>query len=415
MSKINLTPNASGTGVFTIASPNSNTDRTLNLPDEAGEFVLSASGVISNFTSTGIDDNATSTAITIDASQNIGIGTTSPAGILNVDTAIAGDSGASSATRTLFLGQTSGSQATSGKLLIQGIINPSIYRVNIDSSRGSGAAAPLSFSTANGATETMRIDASGNVTIGSTDAGNAGTLNLSVGLAGTTAGGIQLWSPTNGSHFVQFGDSTGGDGPYRGVVGYNHTNDALIMYTAGTESARIDSSGNLLVGTTSADVITNKAEGVRLENVGNANLYSGTLTTLNLGRANAGVMMQFWINGANASGGISTTQGGTPTFFASSDERLKDNITDHESELANVMALRPTRWDWKKTEQGSGEGFIAQELEQTAWSDLVSEGDDGFKIVAGLGTVETRLIKAIQEQQAMIEDLESRLSAVEAN
>jgi hypothetical protein len=261
----------------------------------------------------------------------------------------------------------------------------------------------------------MRIDASGNVTIGSTDAGNAGALNLSVGLAGTTAGGIQLWSPTNGSHFVQFGDGTGGDGPYRGLVGYNHTADALLMYTAGTESARIDSSGNLLVGTTSADVITNKAEGVRLENVGNANLYSGTLTTLNLGRANAGVMMQFWINGANASGGISTTQGGTPTFFASSDERLKDNITDHESELANVMALRPTRWDWKKTEQGSGEGFIAQELEQTAWSDLVSEGDDGFKIVAGLGTVETRLIKAIQEQQAMIEDLESRLSAVEAN
>ena len=36
MSKIALTPNASGTGVFTIASPNSNTDRTLTLPDEAG-------------------------------------------------------------------------------------------------------------------------------------------------------------------------------------------------------------------------------------------------------------------------------------------------------------------------------------------------------------------------------------------
>ena len=209
-----------------------------------------AAGTFTTFTSTGIDDNATSTAITIDSSENVGIGTTSPAGILNVDTAIAGDSGASSATRTLFLGQTSGSQATSGKLLIQGIINPTIYRVNIDSSRGSGAAAPLSFSTANGATETMRIDASGNVTIGSTDAGNAGALNLSVGLAGTTAGGIQLWSPTNGSHFVQFGDGTGGDGPYRGLVGYNHTADALLIYTAGSEKMRIDSSGNTGIGTT---------------------------------------------------------------------------------------------------------------------------------------------------------------------
>jgi hypothetical protein len=36
MSKIALTPNASGSGTFTIASPNSNTDRTLTLPDSAG-------------------------------------------------------------------------------------------------------------------------------------------------------------------------------------------------------------------------------------------------------------------------------------------------------------------------------------------------------------------------------------------
>ena len=45
MSKINLTPNASGTGVFTIASPNSNTDRTLNLPDEAGTVLSSSSDI----------------------------------------------------------------------------------------------------------------------------------------------------------------------------------------------------------------------------------------------------------------------------------------------------------------------------------------------------------------------------------
>ena len=41
-------------------------------------------GTISNFTSTGIDDNATSTAITIDSSENMGIGTTSPSAKLHV-------------------------------------------------------------------------------------------------------------------------------------------------------------------------------------------------------------------------------------------------------------------------------------------------------------------------------------------
>jgi hypothetical protein len=47
MSKIALTPNASGSGTFTIAAPNSNTDRTLTLPDEAGT-VLTSGGAIYN-------------------------------------------------------------------------------------------------------------------------------------------------------------------------------------------------------------------------------------------------------------------------------------------------------------------------------------------------------------------------------
>ena len=42
MSKITLSPNASGTGTFTIASPNSNTDRTLNLPDASGTILTTA-------------------------------------------------------------------------------------------------------------------------------------------------------------------------------------------------------------------------------------------------------------------------------------------------------------------------------------------------------------------------------------
>jgi hypothetical protein len=39
MSSIKLTPNASGTGIFTVAAPNSNTDRTLTLPDSTGTFL----------------------------------------------------------------------------------------------------------------------------------------------------------------------------------------------------------------------------------------------------------------------------------------------------------------------------------------------------------------------------------------
>ena len=48
MSKISITPNPSGTGVFTIASPATSTDRTLTLPDEAGTVLTSASSIIQN-------------------------------------------------------------------------------------------------------------------------------------------------------------------------------------------------------------------------------------------------------------------------------------------------------------------------------------------------------------------------------
>jgi hypothetical protein len=45
MSKVQLAGNASGTGIFTIASPNSNTDRTLTLPDATGTVQLSGNPI----------------------------------------------------------------------------------------------------------------------------------------------------------------------------------------------------------------------------------------------------------------------------------------------------------------------------------------------------------------------------------
>ena len=69
MSKIALTPNGSGSGVFTIASPNSNTNRTITLPDES---VTLGAGTPS------IDDNGNATAITIDSSERVMLGVTTP-------------------------------------------------------------------------------------------------------------------------------------------------------------------------------------------------------------------------------------------------------------------------------------------------------------------------------------------------
>jgi hypothetical protein len=193
----------------------------------------------------------------------------------------------------------------------------------------------------------------------------------------------------------------------------------MVFYTKNAsatlaERMRISASGNLLVGTTSYGSVG--TTGSQIGGTGTGIFRSTTDIPMYLNRvaANTGYYAVLSVFREDVqSGYIGATQGGTPSFAAPSDIRLKENITDHESELSNVMALRPVRWDWKDKDRGAGEGFVAQELEQTAWADLVSEGEDGYKVVSGLGAVETRLIKALQEQQAMIETLQAQVAELQ--
>jgi hypothetical protein len=247
----------------------------------------------------------------------------------------------------------------------------------------------------NGPDIAVKIDNTGQVGIGTTDPQEKLDVLGSVGISNnglaTSKLRINATATSNYINTITHGDD--------GLEFDNNT--AIRGYTwsiNGSEKARIDSSGNLLVG-------TNVGTGPRLRAE-----RSGIVAEFNRSSGTSSIV-SFQYGGTDA-GYITSSAGGTPSFTAASDERLKDNIVDHESELANVMSLRPTRWDWKDEAKGSGEGFIAQELEATAWSDLVAEGDNGFKQVSGLGTVETRLIKAMQEQQAMIEALKAEVEAL---
>jgi hypothetical protein len=77
--------------------------------------------------------------------------------------------------------------------------------------------------------------------VGSSDFGGAGSINVSVGVAGTTTGGLQLWSTTTGQHYVQFGDGTAGAATYAGAIGYSHATDQMFFYANGTEAMRLTS------------------------------------------------------------------------------------------------------------------------------------------------------------------------------
>jgi hypothetical protein len=193
-------------------------------------------------------------AMRIDASGNVGIGTSSPNGRVTIG-ANANDTALSGTTNTtglhLYARQFGISQldsltsSSSNSGMSLRTYNNGTYTEFIANFQGN----TTTFQTAG--TERMRIDSSGNVLIGSTSIGTAATRNLTVGTPASVSGGITLWAANTSTHSINFGDGTTGDEQYRGIVEYAHSGDSMRFYTAATERMRIDSSGNLLLGTTS--------------------------------------------------------------------------------------------------------------------------------------------------------------------
>jgi hypothetical protein len=120
-------------------------------------------------------------------------------------------------------------------------------KLDVTGTAAISGAVTLSGGTANGV---LYLDGSKVVT--------SGSINVAVGVPATATGGLQLWSTTSGSHYMQFGDATAGDGPYRGAVGYNHTLDALQFFASGSEKMVLTSTG-LGIGTSSPTAKLNTA------------------------------------------------------------------------------------------------------------------------------------------------------------
>jgi hypothetical protein len=126
------------------------------------------------------------------------------------------------------------------------------------------------------------------------------------------------------------------------------------------------------------------------------------------------VYVQFFSNGVAAGQGHINANGGSQVAFGSfSDRRLKENIVDLPPQLANILTLRPVEFDYIESEGGSHQiGFIAQDVEEV-YPDLIGEREDGMLTLSDLNKNDARLIKAIQEQQATIEALTTRITALE--
>jgi hypothetical protein len=156
---LTVTDDASIGGDATITGTLGVTGNITGTLATAAQPNITSVGTLTGFTSTGIDDNADATAITIDSSENVGIGTASPTSRLQLDGA---------------------EDRTGGLTLSAGGQNHTYFLssdfVNVHNIETSSGAAAHTWQT-NG-TERMRLDASGNLLVGKTvvDSATAGCL-----------------------------------------------------------------------------------------------------------------------------------------------------------------------------------------------------------------------------------------------
>ena len=253
--------------------------------------------------------------------------------------------------------------------------------------------ASLRFRTDTG-TEAMRIDSSGNVGIGTTSPSTK--LTVSSGYISQTDGTRTLYMGSDGS------------GGLFGTI----TNHYQRFITNNTERMRIDSSGNLLYDCTNVSQQTD--DGIKF-------VSNGRIFTVSGYDSSAQENFSMYSTGASAfrfyvdwGGTIHAT---STSISAISDQRLKENIVNLETGLTEVMALKPRRFDWKNGDKINVAGFIAQEVE-TVLPDLI----DGFKNDTiedakgvRMGDMIPTLVKAIQEQQTIIDDLKARITTLEGS
>jgi hypothetical protein len=270
-------------------------------------------------------------------------------------------------------------------------------------------------------TQAMTLDASGNLgTNGQTSPGTFQNAGITVG-TGNTNYGVNIYSSSTANGDVCFAKAASGVGLYNGMIRYSHTSDFMSFWTASTERARITSGGSLLVAKTT----TNDGDtGFMFEPIRDG-AGNGRLTITQSATTNSGVSFSAYSSGA-AAYRFYVGMGGTifatsTTISAISDIRYKENVRDLNVGLAEVMALKPRLYDWKEGKGAdikNARGFIAQEFEEVfpdlidEWKDPAPEGEDPYKSVrADLIPV---LVKAIQEQQAIIQTLTDRITALEA-
>jgi hypothetical protein len=291
----------------------------------------------------------------------------------------------------------------------------------------SSGANPIAFYT--NSTEKMRLDASGNLGIGTTSP--AYKLDAQTTATGTAAGDNTVGffgSLASGRDAnIRFGDSVNASAR----IGY--LSGALYMYTNGAERMRIDSSGNLLVGTTSATSSTIQSspssglDTFRVVNNAASSSNQYGMTVRLVGDPNNATNYFLQSSGNLTERATIRSNGGIANYAANnailSDRREKTNFAPATSYLDKICAIPVQTFNYidQNMEEDGGLtlGVVAQDVQAVA-PELVSEGNWGSKEEPKMRLeiyqtdLQYALMKCIQEQNQLITQLTARITALES-
>jgi hypothetical protein len=324
----------------------------------------------------------------IDSSGNVGIGTSSPTGKLNVVTDNTHNDGAtfdSTGTTQIWMRDTNSTANTKnwGFQISGGDFN--ILRANDD--RATGFVTPVSFAQA--PANSLIIDVSGNV--------GMGTASPSVKLDAVGATGIRVRYDTSGAGIsLQQPVASGGD-----AYLLNQANNAFIFGTNNTERMRIDSSGNVLIGTTAINTISPRLTilGMTAGNQWSCGPTSGNDSFFIYNQSSVGVYLGY----------------GNTSWSSSSDERIKTAIIPFENALEKVCTLRAGTGRYLTDEETVSRSFLIAQDVQAVLPEAVNVLDDEIGTLGLQYTdVIPLLVAAIKEQQALITALTARITALES-
>jgi len=380
-------------------------------------------GVITTGDSSGVLQlqTAGTNALYIDGSQNVGIGTTSPANKLEVKGSTANTSiqVTSSATTSSYPGIIVKSGTQSVYTMSQSADDGTAYLYN-------QASASLAFGTNN--IERMRIDSSGNLLLNSTSnttfSGASGSPKQYIygGSLGSTLNNtvdtltlVNTNANTNYLRFYQFRNTAGTDwttattrisqitdSTLQSYIDFNPVNGNYGMAfgtgNSAVERMRIDSSGNVLMGTT----VVNSTGGFAFNaNGGTPDIRIGHPTG-----TSSGTWYASFLYNASSIGSISQNGTTAVLYNTTSDYRLKNDVTPIENALSTISQLNPVSFTW--IDGRKDDGFIAHELQEilpncvTGEKDAVDkEGNPKYQQMDSSGVIPF-LVKAIQEQQTLI-------------